>query len=74
MGNMSYCRFTNTASDLRDCCEAMDDTEGLSAEETTWQVLSRLRRVGDRFLQRHRWLRHWNVSLDRAALVRVPRV
>lgn len=34
MGNMSYCRFTNTASDLRDCCEAMDDTEGLSAEET----------------------------------------
>lgn len=31
MSNMSYCRFTNTADDLRDCYEAMD--EKLSDEE-----------------------------------------
>lgn len=32
MGNMSYCRFQNTLSDLRECYEAMDE-EGLSAGE-----------------------------------------
>ena len=25
MSNMSYCRFQNTVSDLRDCSENMDD-------------------------------------------------
>lgn len=25
MSNMSYCRFQNTLSDLRDCQEALDD-------------------------------------------------
>lgn len=33
MANMSYCRFTNTANDLRDCVEQMDDPEALSKEE-----------------------------------------
>jgi hypothetical protein len=32
MGNMSYCRFQNTLSDLRDCYVNMED-EDLSAEE-----------------------------------------
>lgn len=32
MGNMSYCRFQNTVSDLEDCYEHMDD-EDLSPEE-----------------------------------------
>jgi hypothetical protein len=27
MGNMSYCRFENTARDLRDCLEAINDGE-----------------------------------------------
>lgn len=27
MANMSYCRFHNTFSDLRDCYESMDDPE-----------------------------------------------
>ena len=33
MGNMSYCRFQNTLGDLRDCKEAMDDGDELSADE-----------------------------------------
>ena len=36
MSNMSYCRFQNTLSDLRDCYHALQDgaAEELSAEET----------------------------------------
>lgn len=30
MSNMSYCRFQNTLSDLRDCKEALDDISDLS--------------------------------------------
>ena len=32
MGNMSYCRFTNTLEDLEDCYDHMDDSN-LSKEE-----------------------------------------
>ena len=32
MGNMSYCRFSNTLEDLEDCYNNMDK-EGLSEEE-----------------------------------------
>ena len=35
---------------------------------------SPLRHAGDRRLQRHRWLSHWNISLGRAGFVRAPRV
>ena len=31
--NMSYCRFTNTLQDLRDCYNNMDGDDELSAEE-----------------------------------------
>ena len=31
MANMSYCRFRNTAADLRDCYDSMD--EDVSADE-----------------------------------------
>ena len=27
MGNMSYCRFENTARDLRDCLDAIENNE-----------------------------------------------
>lgn len=27
MGNMSYCRFENTTSDVRDCMEALEDLD-----------------------------------------------
>ena len=37
MANMSYCRFSNTLSDLRDCYEHMadddNDSTAISAEE-----------------------------------------
>ena len=35
MGNMSYCRFVNTAADLRDCLNAIHrgDTDDLSNYE-----------------------------------------
>jgi len=36
MGNMSYCRFENTARDLADCLDALENgehTEGLSSYE-----------------------------------------
>ena len=32
MANMSYCRFQNTLSDLRDCYDNLDDND-LSEEE-----------------------------------------
>jgi len=32
MSNMSYCRFQNTLSDLRDCYENMDDEDLSEAE------------------------------------------
>ncbi len=37
MSNMSYCRFTNTASDLSDCYEHIDDDD-LSDEETRARI------------------------------------
>lgn len=33
MANMSYCRFENTLSDLRDCKEALENQEELSSRE-----------------------------------------
>lgn len=33
MANMSYCRFGNTLSDLRDCKEALENQEELSSRE-----------------------------------------
>ena len=43
MSNMSYCRFQNTLSDLRDCEEALDEDAKLSeSEEHAKQELLRL--------------------------------
>ena len=39
MGNMSYCRFENTARDLRDCLQAIENgehTDDLSSYERDW--------------------------------------
>ena len=33
MANMSYCRFYNTLSDLRDCKDALDRGDSLSETE-----------------------------------------
>jgi hypothetical protein len=33
MSNMSYCRFQNTLSDLRDCADALEDEDPISEDE-----------------------------------------
>jgi hypothetical protein len=40
MGNMSYCRFENTLSDMRDCLRALEN--GLDAEELSSYEISAL--------------------------------
>ena len=33
MSNMSYCRFRNTADDMRDCLDAVRDRESINVDE-----------------------------------------
>jgi hypothetical protein len=42
MANMSYVRFENTLSDLRDCAEHMDDDVSDTTEERAREKLIRL--------------------------------
>ena len=51
MSNRSYCRFRNTLSDLRDCNEALNDGEGLSADEVeaAKSLLALCKRMAERF-------------------------
>lgn len=39
MGNMSYCRFQNTAPDLKDCVDAWDDDLSLDELRAKRRVL-----------------------------------
>ena len=45
MGNMSYCRFENTYSDLNDCVSALiecvEDEELLSSREDSYAAMMR---------------------------------
>ena len=45
MGNMSYCRFENTLSDMQDCLRALQD--GLDAEELSEYEIRALRNFAD---------------------------
>jgi hypothetical protein len=54
MPNMSYCRFTNTLSDLRDCQEAMGDTEPgeMSSHDervARWSLVRLCQQIADEF-------------------------
>lgn len=50
MGNMSYCRFTNTVQDLRDCYDNMDDDDLSRAEARARIQLVRLcKRISDNY-------------------------
>jgi len=40
MGNMSYCRFENTLSDLRDCADHMDDKDDFDEDSDNDNMLS----------------------------------
>ena len=42
MSNMSYCRFTNTALNLEDCSEHMDDEDLSDSEEKAKKRLIKL--------------------------------
>jgi hypothetical protein len=43
MANMSYCRFENTARDLRDCRDALDD--GVTPAELSQDEATACRRL-----------------------------
>jgi hypothetical protein len=45
MGNMSYCRFENTLTDMRDCLNALEN--GLDAEELSEYEISALQDFAD---------------------------
>lgn len=51
MANMSYCRFQNTLTDLRDCEENIHDTEDLSQEEerARKQLIALCKRIAEEF-------------------------
>jgi len=42
MGNMSYCRFHNTAQDLQDCLDAMQELMDLDGENNYGEKLSEM--------------------------------
>lgn len=39
MGNMSYCRFENTVSDLQDCYDNFDDCKGDREEKARKRMI-----------------------------------
>ena len=45
MGNMSYCRFENTLTDMRDCLHALEN--GLDVEELSDYEISALQDFAD---------------------------
>jgi hypothetical protein len=65
MANMSYCRFHNTAGDLRDCVEAMEEQsfngEHLSDMEISGRarIIELAKRIADNADQ---WLEDWEAA------------
>lgn len=49
MGNMSYCRFENTLSDLRDCYNNIDDDLSGSEREYRQQLIELCTSISDEF-------------------------
>jgi len=41
MANMSYCRFTNTLGDLKDCYDHMADDDNAATALSAWEKKSR---------------------------------
>lgn len=48
MSNMSYCRFRNTESDLRDCQDALEELLGGQARPLSSDELSAAKRLVER--------------------------
>lgn len=54
MSNMSYCRFENTANDLRDCVDAMEEAGSMEELDLSRSELSSfkwMRSLCQRFLE-----------------------
>lgn len=49
MGNMSYCRFENTLSDLRDCYNNLDNNLSGSEKEYRQQLIELCKSISDEF-------------------------
>jgi len=59
MSNMSYCRFENTAGDLADCVEAMEEActmEELDLSSYELDAMERMRSLCRRFLAQYEHL------------------
>jgi len=56
MSNMSYCRFENTESDLRDCVEAMEEAATFAELDLSQYELDSymsMKRLCERFLKQY---------------------
>ena len=49
MGNMSYCRFENTLSDLRDCYNNINDNLSFSEDICRQQLIKLCNSISDEF-------------------------
>lgn len=49
MGNMSYCRFQNTLSDLRDCYNNMDEDLSDEEEKAKNRLIKLCKQIADNY-------------------------
>ena len=64
MANMSYCRFQNTASDLLDCVNTMQDEEtlqDLDLSEEELRAMVRMVKLCGRFVEEYERLQNAEV-------------
>lgn len=50
--NMSYCRFENTESDLRDCVNSIDE-DGAPQSKTEREAMHRMYRLCQKFIEQY---------------------
>ena len=49
MGNMSYCRFENTLSDLRDCYENMEDSLSNTEQQARQSIIKLCMKISEEY-------------------------
>lgn len=65
MANMSYCRFENTETDLRDCLYAMETSESfaeLDLSDSESKALVRMKKLCEQFLEEYERLQYCPVD------------
>lgn len=70
MGNMSYCRFENTASDLYDCTEVMNevwrgDKSVLYLNSTEQSSFEHMAKLCREYLDMYEWIVAANLVTDK---------